>query len=106
MNFVRSLDQVEIGDVLWARARGYWRRVRVVGKTRRTATVAYTIHATSRASASTKVQDLAPGRLRHDRPVGHYGIVDAPAPAGCCGKVYSSFGNRCDRRRDHDGPCS
>jgi hypothetical protein len=78
---VISLEEIEPGDVLWARARGYWRQVRVVGKTRKTATVAYTIHSTSRASASTKVQDLVPGRLRRDRPVGYYGIVDAPAPA-------------------------
>lgn len=82
MNRVTSLEEIEPGDVLWARARGYWRQVRVLGKTRKTATVAYTIHATSRAAASTKVQDLVPGRLRRDRPVGYYGIVDAPAPHG------------------------
>lgn len=23
-----------------------------------------------------------------------------------CGRVYSSFGNRCDRTRGHEGPCS
>jgi hypothetical protein len=71
MTRVTSLDEIEPGDVLWAYARGYWRQVRVVGKRRKTATVAYTIRATSSASASTKVRD---------RPVGYYRIVDAPAP--------------------------
>lgn len=61
-------------------SRGYWRQVRVVGKVRRRATVAYHIRATSSASASVKVQDLPLERFRRDRPIGHYGIVDAPAP--------------------------
>lgn len=82
MNRVSSLEQVGPGDVLWAYARGYWRQVRVVTKTRKTATVSYVIRATSSASASIKIQDLKPERLRWDRPAGHYGILDAPAPAG------------------------
>ena len=81
MTRVLSLEEIEPGDVLWAYARGYWRQVRVVGKVRRRATVAYTIRATSSASASVKVQDLPLERFRRDRPIGHYGIVDAPAPA-------------------------
>lgn len=80
MNRVTSLEQIEPGDVLWAYARGYWRQVRVVGKRRKTATVAYVVRATHAASASVKVQDLAANRFRRDRPVGHYGILDAPAP--------------------------
>lgn len=81
MERVKTLEEIEPGDVLWAYARGYWRQVRVVGKSRRTATVAYTIRATSAASTSIKVQDLPANRFRRDRPVGYYGIVDAPAPA-------------------------
>ena len=77
---VTSLEEIEPGDALWAYARGYWRQVRVLGKSRKTARVAYTIRATSTASASTKVQDLPANRFRRDRPVGYYGIVDAPAP--------------------------
>jgi hypothetical protein len=80
MNYFRSLDDVSVGDVLWAYARGYWRQVRVVGKRRKTATVAYVIRATHATSASVKVQDLPTNRFRRDRPVGHYGILDAPAP--------------------------
>lgn len=80
MSRLESLDQIEPGDVLWAYARGYWRQVRVVGKRRRTATVAYVIRATRAASASVKVQDLAADRFRRDRPLGHYGILDAAPP--------------------------
>jgi hypothetical protein len=77
---VTSLEEIEPGDVLWAHARGYWRQVRVLGLMRRTARVAYFIKATSSASASVKLQDLPAARLRRDRPIGHYGILDAPAP--------------------------
>ena len=75
-----ALEQLEPGDVLWAYARGYWRQVRVVGRHNRKATVAYVIRATQSASASVKVQDLPANRFRRDRPLGHYGILDAPAP--------------------------
>jgi hypothetical protein len=82
MSRVMSLEEIEPGDVLWAHARGYWRQVRVLGTGRRTATVAYVIRATQAASASVKVQDLDVNRLRRDRPLGHYGVLDAPAPKG------------------------
>lgn len=73
-------SDVQPGAVLWARTRGYWRQVRVIGMGRRLVRVQYYIRATSRASASLKVQDIPASRLRLGRPIGHYGIVDAPAP--------------------------
>jgi hypothetical protein len=75
-----SSDEIHVGAVLWARARGYWREVRVVAKGRRGITVAYLVRATHSASASTKRQDIPWHRLRADRPSGHYGIIDVPAP--------------------------
>lgn len=77
---VTSLEEIQPGDVLWAYARGWWRQVRVVAKGRRRATVAYTLRATIPAAASLKRQDLPLERFRRDRPPGHYGIVDVPAP--------------------------
>lgn len=87
MNRVTSIDEIALGDVLWAYARNYWRQVRVVAKARRVVTVAYTIRATSTASASLKRQDLSlsKNRLRLDRPPGRAGVLDVPAPSTECG---------------------
>lgn len=77
---VASLDEVTVGDELWAYARNRWRRVRVVGKRRTILTVAYTVHATLAASASRRYQDLPLNRFRRDQPSSGLGVVHAPAP--------------------------
>ena len=81
MNRLGSIDEVTVGAVLWAYARGYWRQVRVMGKRRRTVTVAYYVQATRSASPSIRYQDLPAHRLRTDRPNGSYGVVDVTPPA-------------------------
>jgi hypothetical protein len=77
---VASIEDIQVGDVFWCYARGYWRQVRVLQQKRTTVRVAYLIQTTRSATPSIRVQDLPLHRFRLDRPPGHYGILDVPAP--------------------------
>lgn len=77
-----SIDQVEVGAVVWAYARHYWREVRVVAKARTLVTVAYWIH----DGGSLVKQRLQVWNLRYERPQRLNGSITTPAPTlAVCG---------------------
>lgn len=73
---VVTLAEVEVGAVVWAYARHYWRQVRVIAKGRTRVTVAYWIH----EGGSLVRQGLSIWNLRPERPSSRHGVVSVPAP--------------------------
>lgn len=74
-NRFASIAELEPGQEVWAYARGYWRKARVVTKARKTARVGFRLS----TSDLIRVQALQLGELRRTDPGNRY-FQPIPAP--------------------------
>jgi hypothetical protein len=73
-NRLRSIDEIALGDVVWAYARGAWRKAVVLAKARTRLTVMYVVR-----DDRLRYSVLGPAALRRESP-GRGPVVTTPAP--------------------------
>ncbi len=75
-----SVEEIGLGEELWAYARGWWRRVRVVAMGGNTVTVAFRLIGLNARDGAFRLQRLPLHRLRRTcfRPAGR--VLEAQAP--------------------------